>query len=135
MEMIKVLLRNIFLEKEEHKIAVLGNTYLQNYLRTGKEEGGFCIVSNCRLYMKGTIYQKTGRHYRKCRQAQIVPLSEIQSCDERIKCCWRRRIPIMEFVCRNQILAMEIGMCSEYECQEFQKHLCMAIAYERRQGE
>lgn len=127
-------LEKLFLEKDEHRVTALGNVYLQNFLWTGREEGGFCIVSNYRLYMKGIFYYRTGGRYRKCRQAQIVKLSEIRSCDVVRRSTWRRReIPMMEIVCETQILAMEISVCSDFECQEFQKHLRMAMAYGKRQ--
>lgn len=128
-------LGNLFLEKDEHRVTALGNIYLQRYLWTGREEGGFCIVSNYRLYIKGIFYQRKGRRYRKCRQAQIVDLSDVRSCDVVVRrSIWRRgEIPMMEFVCGRQVLAMEISACSDFECQEFQKHLRMMIAYDKRQ--
>lgn len=107
--------------------------FLQDVLRTGREEGGFCIVSNYRFYMKGMFYLKKGKHFWKRKQAEIVGLSELRQCEMIIGHRWLRNIPMMQFVCDKQTLAMEIEGCSEYECQKFLKHMRMVIAYGKRQ--
>lgn len=128
-------LRNIFFEAEEHQITVLGNSFLQIFLRTGKEEGSFCVVTNYRLYMKGLFYKKVGRHYRRCREAQIIELSEIDACNFIQRSRWGKEMPMMEFIGPDEVLALPVDTCSDYECTEFQKHLRMAMAYRKRQSE
>lgn len=125
--------RNIFFESDEHQITALGNHYLHIFLRTGKEEGSFCIVSNCRLYMKGLVYKKNGKRYRRCREVQIVELPDILACSLTKRCRWGKETPLMEIVCADQVLAIPVENCSDYECSEFQKHLRMAMAYGKRQ--
>lgn len=125
-------LRNIFLEADEKQITVLGNRYIQSFLRTGREEGSFCIVSNYRLYIKGLLYKKVGKRYRKCRESQIMELSQVHSCNRMEIKHWNQNIPAMEIDCDGQTFAVPIQSCTEYESAEFQKHLRMAMAYERR---
>ena len=122
-------LRNLFLEAKEQQITTLGSVYLQDYIWTGQETGGFCIVSDQRLYMKGIFYIKKGTRYRKSKEAKIIELPDVI----KTKVVDVRRLghreKMFEIICREGILALRAEEYRELEIQEFQKYLRMAKAY------
>ena len=61
-----------------------------------------------------------------------MELSQVHSCNRMEIKHWNQNIPAMEIDCDGQTFAVPIQSCTEYESAEFQKHLRMAMAYERR---
>lgn len=126
-------IEHIFLEAKEQQITALGITYLQNFLRTGKETGGFCVVSDTRIYLKGTFYIKKGRRYRKSKEAKIVELKDIIKVETVNRNCLGHREKMVEIICRDGVWAICAEECKETEIQKFRKYLQMARAYYQRQ--
>lgn len=49
-------LKKFFVSSDERLVAVLGNTYIENFLKTGSIKNGFAVVSDKRVYFQGTQY-------------------------------------------------------------------------------
>jgi len=49
-------LKNHFLSPTEKELAVLGERYLMDYIKTGFSNKGYCILTDSRLYFSGKIY-------------------------------------------------------------------------------
>ena len=48
--------RNFFMNPRENFICALGNTYLQNYLSGGVFSKGFSVISDKRVYFRGSVF-------------------------------------------------------------------------------
>lgn len=66
-----------FMEPIEKFVAVLGNNYVQNFLSNGTISKGFAVVSNKRVYFKGTAYSKQGKKLYKSNEEQVVDLKDV----------------------------------------------------------
>jgi hypothetical protein len=49
-------LKNFFVSSDERLVAVLGDTYIDNFLRIGSIKNGFAFASDKRVYFQGTQY-------------------------------------------------------------------------------
>ena len=49
-------LKNHFLSPTEKELAVLGERYLMDYIKTGFSSKGYCILTDSRLYFSGKFY-------------------------------------------------------------------------------
>lgn len=66
-----------FIDSNERQIAVLGGNFINNFLKTGDLNNGFCAVSDKRVYFKGKCYHKEGKHFRKTSEERTVDLKDI----------------------------------------------------------
>lgn len=48
--------KNFFMSPKEKLVAVLGNSYIENFLHNGSVEKGFAVVSDKRVYFQGNNY-------------------------------------------------------------------------------
>lgn len=68
---------NLFVDENEKEVAVLGSSFIQNFLRTGDLSKGFCAVSDKRVYFKGNCYSKQGNSYKATKEERTVDLKDI----------------------------------------------------------
>lgn len=69
--------KNIFLSPNEKMVTVLGNSYFQNFLKMGTIDQGYVIVSDTRVYFRGTSYDIGDGGIIQLKQSQIVDLQDI----------------------------------------------------------
>lgn len=69
--------KNIFIEPTEKFIASLGHNYIKSYLTDGSVTNGFAVVSNKRVYFKGSCFERDGKKFFKTREERIVDLNDI----------------------------------------------------------
>ena len=70
-------LQEIYIDSNEKSIALLGGSYLRNFLATGSLAKGLCAVTDKRVYFRGKCFNKSGKHYTKSKEERIVGLSDI----------------------------------------------------------
>lgn len=69
--------KDVFIDPTEKFIAILGNDYLQNVIVKGDLSKGFAIVTDRRLYFKGTSFTYFGEKFRKTIDDKVVDLKDI----------------------------------------------------------
>jgi len=69
--------RNFFMNPNERLVCVLGNTYLQNFLTSKEITKGFSVVSDKRVYFRGTTYWVQGKKIRKMQESKTVDLKDV----------------------------------------------------------
>lgn len=69
--------QSIFLSPNEKMVTVLGNSYFQNFLKMGNINKGFVIVSDIRVYFRGTSYEIGDGEIIQLKQSQVVDLQDI----------------------------------------------------------
>jgi hypothetical protein len=62
---------------KEKLVCVLGNTYTQNFLASGSATMGFSVVSDKRVYFRGTTYWVDGKKIRKMSESKTVDLKDV----------------------------------------------------------
>lgn len=67
----------LFVEKDEKQIAVLGAGYLSNLLSGGGLSKGFGILTNKRYYFSGKCFTKSGNHFIKTDEEWTVDLQDV----------------------------------------------------------
>lgn len=67
----------IFSSSEERLVAILGNNIAQKFFATGAIEEGFAILSNKRLYFKGTCLLRHGRGFSKIHEERTVDVVNV----------------------------------------------------------
>lgn len=70
-------LQDIYVDSNEKSIALLGGSYLRNFLATGSIDKGLCAVTDKRVYFRGKCLNKTGKHYTKSKEERVIGLSDI----------------------------------------------------------
>ncbi len=66
-----------FVNREEKYVASLGNGYIANFLANGGLKKGFAILSDKRVYFKGTCLTGTGRHLTKTNEERTVDNTDV----------------------------------------------------------
>lgn len=69
--------KSIFLSPNEKMVTVLGNSYFQNFLKMGTIDQGYVIVSDMRVYFRGTSYDIGDGAIIQLKQSQVVDLQDI----------------------------------------------------------
>lgn len=74
--------RNVFMSPNERLVAVLGNSYLENFFQNGSYKNGFAVISDKRVYFQGKNYyvshDEDGRtQIIKNQQSRTVDLKDI----------------------------------------------------------
>lgn len=74
--------KKVFSSDGEKYITSLGNSYLQNFLFDGSLRKGFCVVSDKRVYFKGTTYTITTsnngkKRARKYKSSRTIDLYDV----------------------------------------------------------
>ncbi len=74
--------KRFFMNPEERLVATLGNTYFQNFLNNGLIQKGFAVISNKRIYFRGTSYGITTDRKGKTKvthtkQSQTVDIKDV----------------------------------------------------------
>lgn len=81
-------LKYLFMSQNEKTVAVLGNDYTEEYLQTGKCSGGFAVVSDKRLYVRGNSYDVCHNMFgrkvpRENKQSKTIDLKDVTATGER----------------------------------------------------
>lgn len=74
--------KNFFMSPNERLVAVLGNSYLENFFQNGSYKNGFAVISDKRVYFQGKNYyvshDEDGRtQIIKNQQSRTVDLKDI----------------------------------------------------------
>lgn len=72
--------KSIFLSPNEKMVTVLGNSYFQNFLKMGTIDHidqGYVIVSDMRVYFRGTSYNIVDDEIIQLKQSQVVDLQDV----------------------------------------------------------
>ncbi len=85
----------VFVSPEEKTVAVLGGGYLNNFLKTGSLNKGFCVVSQKNVYFKGRCYSMGNKSISKFLEESMVDLKDVTGTG---------------FMQRNPILLLIIGI-------------------------
>ena len=67
----------VFAGKDETYVASLGNGYIANYLKGKGIKKGFAILSNKRVYFKGSCLNKNGRFFTNSNEERTVDVKDI----------------------------------------------------------
>ena len=78
-ERLERYMRSMFVQEDEYAKAVIGGGYLNNLVHGGTLVSGFGILSNRRMYYRGTCYKKEQKHYKKVSEERVVSLQDITS--------------------------------------------------------
>lgn len=70
-------LSEYFVKKEERYISSLGNGYIMNYFVHGKLSRGFAVVSDKRVYFRGSCFSGTGKTLIKTDEERTVDIKDI----------------------------------------------------------
>lgn len=70
-------LSEYFIDKDEKYISSLGNGYIMNYLINGSLSKGFSVVSNKRVYFRGSCFSGQGKSLRKTDEERTVDIKDI----------------------------------------------------------
>ena len=91
--------KKIFIEPTEEFVSSIGKTYIKSYLTDGSLFKGFAIVSNKRVYFKGSCYEREGKECRKINEERIVDLSDITGTGYKIIMQkWKIHVAIILFI-------------------------------------
>ncbi len=69
--------RSAFVSEDEQLVAIMGNSIAQSFFASGRIEKGFAILSNRRLYFKGSCLMRKGAHFSKIREERTVDVTNI----------------------------------------------------------
>lgn len=70
-------LSQIFVSKDEKYVASLGNGYIMNYLANRTMSRGFSIVSNKRVYFRGSCLSGKGKSLQKSDEERTVDIKDV----------------------------------------------------------
>lgn len=73
----RLKLNDLFIESEEQYRTSIGNGYILNFLSNQNIFKGFAVVSNCRVYFKGTFYTIQQNKFMKLFESKTVDLKDI----------------------------------------------------------
>lgn len=76
-ESTKSKFKDIFVNASEEYISSLGNGYILNYLANRSIKRGFAIISDKRVYFRGSCYTGTGSHLVKSDEQRTVDIKDI----------------------------------------------------------
>ena len=68
---------NLFFDPHEKKVAVLGSSFLRNYLNAGEMSNDSCVLSDKRVYFKGKCYNREGGHLTKTVEESTIDIKDI----------------------------------------------------------
>ncbi len=69
---------NIFVDQSESPVAIIGNSYLQNFLTNGgKIEKGYGVLTQKRFYYKGKNYGGSGMNMTSTTEEGVVSIEDI----------------------------------------------------------
>lgn len=66
-----------FITKDEKYISSLGNSYIMNFLANGNLSRGFAIISNKRVYFRGSCFNGQGKSLHKTDEERTVDIRDI----------------------------------------------------------
>jgi hypothetical protein len=69
--------RGFFMSPKEKLVCTLGNTYVQSFLSGGGATKGFSVVSDKRVYFRGTTFWVEGKKIRKMQESKTVDLKDV----------------------------------------------------------
>lgn len=69
--------KDTLVDQKENVIAILGKNYAQNYLDTGNISNGFVILSNERVYFKGSCMYKVNGKYHSSDEERVLDLKDV----------------------------------------------------------
>lgn len=67
----------IFTSPTEKFVTALGNNYVQSFITSGNISNGFAVVSDKRVYFKGTAYYREGKKLKKRNEERIIDLQDV----------------------------------------------------------
>jgi len=68
---------HFFIDPNENKIAVLGSSFLRNFMVTGEISNGSCVLSDKRVYFKGKCYNREGGRLTKTVEESGLDVKDI----------------------------------------------------------
>ncbi|MCM1132196.1 MAG: zinc ribbon domain-containing protein [Ruminococcus flavefaciens] len=68
---------NLFFSPDEREIAVLGSSFMINYISDGQISNGSCVLSDRRVYFKGKCYSREGGRLVKTVEASTVDIKDV----------------------------------------------------------
>ena len=68
---------NLFFSPDEREVAVLGSSFLMNYISAGNISNGSCVLSDKRVYFKGKCYSREGGRLIKTAEESTVDIKDI----------------------------------------------------------
>ena len=68
---------NLFFSPNEREVAVLGSSFLMNYISDGGISNGSCVLSDKRVYFKGKCYSREGGRLIKTAEESTVDIKDI----------------------------------------------------------
>ena len=69
--------KNMLISSDEHVVANLGSSYTQNFFSSGMVRSSYAVVSNKRLYFKGTMMHMTGAGVSRLNKMQISKIVDL----------------------------------------------------------
>jgi len=68
---------SIFVNASEEYISSLGNGYILNYLANGSVKRGFAVISDKRVYFRGSCFSGSGKHLVKSDEQRTVDIKDV----------------------------------------------------------
>lgn len=66
-----------FVDNDEALVSSLGNKYIENFIANGTLENGFSVISNKRVYFRGSCFTGNGKRFIKSDEERVVDLKDI----------------------------------------------------------
>lgn len=70
-------LSGYFVNRDEKYISSLGNGYIMNYLAKGNLSKGFAVVSDKRVYFRGSCFSGQGKTFRRTDEERTVDIKDV----------------------------------------------------------
>lgn len=69
--------KSIFLNDSEKFVCALGNNYIQNFLSGEGLQKGFAVLSDKRVYFKGSCFVRNGKRFSKSTEERVVDVKDV----------------------------------------------------------
>lgn len=66
-----------FVDSDEKLVSSLGNRYIENFIADGTLKNGFSVISNKRVYFRGSCFVGSGKNLVKSDEERVVDLGDV----------------------------------------------------------
>lgn len=128
-------LAQYFVGRDEKYISSLGNGYIMNYLANGSLSTGFSVISNKRVYFRGSCYSGQGKSLVKTDEERTVDIKDVTGSGF----IYRRHIGVLLGLLMALIVLLGVFCLSmlsfQKQAEYYQKQATEQMEFYRKQAE